>query len=386
MYAQAEQIRARLLSKRLLDQLKSFAKPDSGAVGQEIDFSRLHEIRKLPAEKQKEFLGKYLNELTATSLRIPIDEMDVKAPLRMLGLDSLVGVEIKSSVDRAFVISTPIELFITEGTLDRLAEALLPLVRHAAGSLDDIPETTAQPRNDFGPYVVTDPTRNLSLKSIAMPPSFGDNYNLGYIGFTSPVKDRETISIGITYFEHYHKLSEISVTHAFVVTGENSCIEALTSRGICDGDLNAYFSDPKTHIFFRKPADYTRDIGRRIAEKARLEVGKRFDDFLIAAFALRGSFFGRFVQSIFGSVPPTDLNQYLHGNSRWICSELAAHCMDNQLEYHSKGVLARDDSAVDPQDLFEDEVIFTPWRSRKATGALVGTPPGNDSMIARTTL
>jgi hypothetical protein len=46
---------------------------------------------------------------------------------------------------------------------------------------------------------------------------------------------------------------------------------------------------------------------------------------------------------------------------RWICSELAAHCLDQQPEYHDKGILNRSDATIDPQELFEDDELFTPW-------------------------
>jgi hypothetical protein len=217
---------------------------------------------------------------------------------------------------------------------------------------------------------------------VILAPSYGDNYDVGYIGFTSPVTQQDVISVGIAYFENYHRLSDISVTHAFIVTGENTCIEALMGKGVVEDPLQAYFNDPKTHIFFRKPADYTRDTGHRIAESARPELGKKYDDLLIAAYALRGSFFGRFVQDIFGKAPTTDLNDFLHTNGRWICSELAAHCMDVQPEYHRKGVLADGDFTIDPQELFEDEIIFTPWHQGEAPGALVGSSPGSSSKPA----
>ena len=46
---------------------------------------------------------------------------------------------------------------------------------------------------------------------------------------------------------------------------------------------------------------------------------------------------------------------------RWICSELVAHCLDAQSEYHDKGVLTFSDATIDPQELFEDDRIFTAW-------------------------
>jgi hypothetical protein len=101
---------------------------------------------------------------------------------------------------------------------------------------------------------------------VILAPSYGDNYDLGYIGFTSPVTQQDVISVGIAYFEGYDRLIDIAVTHVFIVTGENTCIEALMGKGVVEDPLQPYFDDPKTHIFFRKPADYTKEIGHRISE------------------------------------------------------------------------------------------------------------------------
>ena len=56
------------------------------------------------------------------------------------------------------------------------------------------------------------------------------------------------------------------------------------------------------------------------------------------------------------------LSKLLNNEKRWICSELAAYCLDEQREYRGKGVLAKPEDTIDPQELFEDEVIFEPWK------------------------
>jgi hypothetical protein len=210
-----------------------------------------------------------------------------------------------------------------------------------------------------------------------MAPNWGVNYNVGYIGFISPVTDSDLVSIGITYFERWDKLSDISVVHAFIVTGENQCIEAIMNRGVVIDPLESYFNDPKTHVFFRKPLDYASEIGARIAATAAPEAGKKYDDLLIAAFALRGPFSGRFINSVFGPVVTTSLNDFMHHNGLWICSELAAYCLDSQPEYQSKGVLATPDFAIDPQMLFEGapdaagKHVFEDWHKGPIPATLV---------------
>jgi hypothetical protein len=82
-----------------------------------------------------------------------------------------------------------------------------------------------------------------------MAPNWGVNYNVGYIGFISPVTDSDLVSIGITYCERWDKLSDISVVHAFIVTGENQCIEAIMNPGVVIDPLESYFNDPKRTSF-----------------------------------------------------------------------------------------------------------------------------------------
>lgn len=228
-----------------------------------------------------------------------------------------------------------------------------------------------------------------SLKPSTIAPKWGVNYNVGHIGFTSPIKDPDFVSIGITYFERWDKLGDIDVVHAFIVTDKNECVEAIINKGVVRDPLQDYFNDPKTHVFFRKPLGYQPEIGARIAATAGPEVGKQYDDMLIAAFALRGSFFGRFITSLFGPAPTTSLNDFMHHNGRWICSELAGHCLDSQPEYLGKGTLATPDFAIDPQMLFEDQSdatgnhVFEDWHRGPIPASLVSGDSASQKSSAK---
>jgi hypothetical protein len=45
----------------------------------------------------------------------------------------------------------------------------------------------------------------------------------------------------------------------------------------------------------------------------------------------------------------------------WICSELVSYSLDQQPDYKDKGILARPDETINPQELFEDATIFEHW-------------------------
>jgi len=191
-------------------------------------------------------------------------------------------------------------------------------------------------------------------------PRFGENYRVGYIGFTHSTAD--PVAKGIAHFTRWSRLSDIHVSHAVVVTGENECVEALIDKGVVKSPLSKYFDCARSQIFFRKPRKLDSAIGRRIAESALAQVGTRYDHLLLAAQLLEGSFLRRWILSAFRESPDLFVGRLLNHDARWICSELAAYCLDCQPEYADKGVLARPHYAIDPQELFEDMEIFAAWK------------------------
>jgi hypothetical protein len=104
----------------------------------------------------------------------------------------------------------------------------------------------------------------------------------------------------------------------------------------------------------------------RIAETALAQDGTRYDHLLRAAQILEGSFLRRWIHSAFRESPDRLVGRLLNRDPRWICSELAAYCLDCQPEYADKGILAQPDYAIDPQELFEDGEIFAAWRNEAA--------------------
>jgi hypothetical protein len=197
----------------------------------------------------------------------------------------------------------------------------------------------------------------MNIKSLH--PVYGKNYKIGYIGFT--FDDASIVSHGIAYFTRWTRMSQIKVSHALVVTGDNQCVEALMGKGVVEQPLSKYFDNPKRHIFFRKPRRYTHQVGTRIAETAAEQVGAKYDRLLIAAQAMQGCFLGRWVRAVFGEKPDRFVSRLLNGKDKWICSELAAYALDSQPEYEDKGILQKPDFTIDPQELFEDDVIFCKW-------------------------
>jgi hypothetical protein len=196
----------------------------------------------------------------------------------------------------------------------------------------------------------------------SIPPVFHKTHDIGYIGFT--YFKESFVSQGIAYFTRWSKLSDITVSHALVVTGDNQCIEALAEKDcVTISPLTKYFDNPKCAIFFKKPRDWAEAVGRRIADTALTQKDCKYDYKLIAADFVRGNFIGHLIDECFNGKPEDILTKLLNNDKRWICSELAAYALDEQPEYHDKGILNKESDTITPQELFEDGTIFEAWKA-----------------------
>lgn len=192
-------------------------------------------------------------------------------------------------------------------------------------------------------------------------PIYGKNYQPGYIGFTN--KDSSVVSIGIAYFTGWNLMSDIHATHTLIVLDKDTCIEAnLETNSVNKSSLQNYFANPECQIFFRKPVDFTEKIGDAIAKTALAEVGKQYDFGAILTQALSGSLSGRILDRVFRGKFEDKIAEVLNDSEKWVCSELVAYVLDKQPIYRNKGILDRPNSAISPQELFEDCQIFKPWK------------------------
>ena len=204
------------------------------------------------------------------------------------------------------------------------------------------------------------PDADVTLKVESKAPVYGENYNQGYIGFT--YKKKSVVSIGIAYITRWSRLSEVMVSHAFVVKNADECIEAV-GEGVRIGSIKHYFDDPECQVFFRKPIEYNEDIASRICKTAEKEVGKAYDSNLIPMHFLVGTMVGRAINLMTFKLAEKLVMSFANSENKWICSELAAYSLDEQPEFRDKGVLSEGNETINPQELFEDEVIFKPWRN-----------------------
>lgn len=206
--------------------------------------------------------------------------------------------------------------------------------------------------------------QKFQIKTVS--PIYGENYNRGYIGFT--YHNNNVVAKGIVHFTHWQCMSDIYATHALIVTGENSCIEADASQNcVRTGTLDHYFEEEHCQIFFRKPKGLTAAIADRIVQVIKPEIGKLYDFKLILTQATSGSFAGHLYDTLLQGKFENWLAQFLNERDKWICSELAAYALDEQPEYKDQGILKRPNATISPQELFEDETIFEPWKDKVVT-------------------
>lgn len=209
-------------------------------------------------------------------------------------------------------------------------------------------------------------------------PVFGVNYGVGYTGFTCPVRPG-MLSKGIAYFTRWDKLSDITVTHALTVTGQDTCVEALADRGVVETPLSRYFDDPDTLIFFRKPRHLDCVAERIICNAVYSHVGDKYDRGLIAAHALSGSFFGRIASLISDGKADAFVSWLLNHPGEWICSEYVAWALNKVPKQAGHGVLRYPPATINPQELYEDDATYQCWKTEQR-GPVSGDKINNENL------
>ena len=175
------------------------------------------------------------------------------------------------------------------------------------------------------------------------------------MGFT--YHSNEWLSYGIAYFERGDNPDWIPVTHTFVCSGPDQCVEAL-GRGIVESDLDKYFKDPKCRIFFRRPKGWSAELGMFIVSAARRHIGDKYGYALILADALDNTLWGLAINWLTAGLLSRWLGKRLDRPHAEICSELVADALQAQPELQGIGCLKRPAWAITPQMLFEDDFVF----------------------------
>lgn len=201
----------------------------------------------------------------------------------------------------------------------------------------------------------------LNIKTVDVP-KYGVDFNIGDIGYVTRKKNRRIFDFAIQFFTKRQNTSGVNVSHVLIVKDASTCIEVKGPNGVIETKLSHYLNNTDFDVFFRKPKEMTEEIADKIVRNAQKEEGKKYAYELILNDLIRGTFVGHFIDKI-TNYNFFDRQSYLiKRKNTSICSELAAKCLQSiqQWPYHNEGILKRPASAINPQQLFEEERIFNP--------------------------
>ena len=203
----------------------------------------------------------------------------------------------------------------------------------------------------------------------SVKPLFGINYNIGDIGFI--FVDNEITSIGIAWFTDWEKgknpdVPQIPVSHVVIVTGEDECVEALPLK-VRKSTLSKYFNNTHAHISFRRPVNLMDDVVKDIVNDAYSTIGGLYNIFLIIGHFLSDNWFGRLLYKWTEGKSKIFFTKLFYIRNTWNCSQLVGYCLNNRPQYKGQGVLVNDLYSLDPQEVFQDRIIFVPWKKESYT-------------------
>ncbi len=93
-----------------------------GSSQQELNEELLEKLRSVSSEQKRIILAEYLQKTMADILLIPVSELDLKEPLRNLGMDSLVGLKFKKIVEDELEVNIPMDLLIEGPSISLLTD------------------------------------------------------------------------------------------------------------------------------------------------------------------------------------------------------------------------------------------------------------------------
>jgi len=236
------------------------------------------------------------------------------------------------------------------------------------------------------------------IQMITIKPNFGVNYDIGYVGFTSHSDD--LVDAGISWFERWQTAgsqmpeargqtaevrpptadlrpltsglrppASVCVSHTFIVSGSDECIEAHAKVGVHKGTLSQYFNDPHCRVFFRKPVGWTLPRGHAIDLSAAVHIGDKYGYGVIIADALANTCLGHWLNCELNNWPNRIVSRLFDRAGAEVCSELVAMALQDQdwlmgtgartaMSAIAVGCLSQPARMITPQMLFEDTEIF----------------------------
>jgi len=95
---------------------------------QEVDKTLIDKLQSVSSEQKAIILANHLQKTMAEILHIPISELDLKEPLRNLGMDSLVGLKFKKMIEGELDFNIPIEFMIEGPSIFQLTDHAMTML------------------------------------------------------------------------------------------------------------------------------------------------------------------------------------------------------------------------------------------------------------------
>lgn len=198
-------------------------------------------------------------------------------------------------------------------------------------------------------------------------PVYGQDYGRGWIGFNHA---ESWMSDAIARAEWFSRQTSVPISHVFIVSGENECVEAAYPKGVVRTKLDeGYFDRDDRYVVFRKPRGLDDEMADRIVKNAESQLGADFDNEALAENAVPNSMLewlgvkslremGQQFVDVFGN--GKDVNE--SEATSWVCSALAAHVLSKEEALADQEILHQPTQRVTPQMLFEAEGLFEPLK------------------------
>ncbi len=234
------------------------------------DSTFLEAFREGDADKRRLLVTERFSAIAATVLRVPADELDAGTALSLLGLDSLLAMELRARVNAELDVALPVVTLLSGATVDDLVTLLHDGLLDRAGAGDAVDDDFAE-HTDEHEYPLTQNQKALWFLKQLNPEGFA--YNIGGAVEVRTALDPELM------FEAFRTLiaRHPSLRANFLMAGGQP-VQQISAGARADHALLEVRDTPWGEIYqtiideYRKPYDLERD------PLIRLRLLRRGDD------------------------------------------------------------------------------------------------------------
>jgi NAD(P)-dependent dehydrogenase (short-subunit alcohol dehydrogenase family)/acyl carrier protein len=126
----------------LLSQLAAEAETEGGAKADETDHALRAQLVAAELAERTKLLVDYFAQQLAKIMGLKASDLQLDQPLNTMGLDSLMAIELKNTVETKLAVSIPMATFMEGPSVTTLATAVAKLLDDGDAASDDAPATT----------------------------------------------------------------------------------------------------------------------------------------------------------------------------------------------------------------------------------------------------